>query len=124
MGEKKRGTILVVDDQIGIRALLCEVFQKEGYEVYKTDNKEDALKIFNEKTPNLVILDKKIPGTNGIEILKQMKEKRPETLAIMMTAYAELNGEFDEEALNYGAEVFIKKPFDINEVRNIVNEMM
>ena len=65
--------ILIVDDQFGIRILLNEVLQKEGYDTFQAANGLQALDILNEHVPDLVLLDMKIPGMDGIEILKRMK---------------------------------------------------
>ena len=58
--------ILVVDDQFGIRILLNEVLQKEGYDTYQAANGLQALEILNDHMPDLVLLDMKIPGMDGI----------------------------------------------------------
>ena len=60
--------ILVVDDQFGIRILLNEVLQKEGYDTYQAANGLQALEVLNDHVPDLVLLDMKIPGMDGIEI--------------------------------------------------------
>ncbi len=62
------GKILIVDDQFGIRILLNEVFQKEGYETYQAANGVQALDLFAKHSPDLVLLDMKIPGMDGVEI--------------------------------------------------------
>lgn len=120
--EKTMRTILIVDDQSGIRELLCEVFRKEGYDVYDTDNGEDALQLFDDKLPQLVLLDMKMPGMSGLDILKTIKIKQPNTSVVMMTAYAELD--LIEQAFHLGALTCFKKPFDIHEIRTFVNETL
>lgn len=65
--------ILIVDDQYGIRILLNEVFHKEGYQTFQAANGIQALDIVTKERPDLVLLDMKIPGMDGIEILKRMK---------------------------------------------------
>ncbi len=116
------GKILVVDDQSGIRILLCEVLRKEGYEVFEAENGIEALKLFDEKQPELVFLDMKIPGMSGIEILKAMKERNSDIFVMMMTAYGELN--LVEEAFQLGAITCFEKPFDINDIRAAVNDKL
>ena len=68
-----KAKILIVDDQFGIRILLNEVLQKEGYETFQAANGLQALEIVKNHDPDLVLLDMKIPGMDGIEILKRMK---------------------------------------------------
>lgn len=63
--------VLIVDDQFGIRTLLNEVLQKEGYEIYQAANGLQALHVMKQHAPDLVLLDIKIPGMDGLEILKK-----------------------------------------------------
>ena len=79
--------ILIVDDQFGIRILLNEVLQKEGYHTFQAANGVQALEITKKHSPDLVLLDMKIPGMDGIEILKRMKSIDPDIRVIIMTAY-------------------------------------
>ena len=110
--------ILVVDDQFGIRILLNEVLQKEGYDTYQAANGLQALEVLNDHVPDLVILDMKIPGMDGIEILKRMKVLQPDIKVIIMTAYGELD--MIQEAMDLGAITHFAKPFDIDDIRKAV----
>jgi two-component system response regulator (stage 0 sporulation protein F) len=116
MANKK---LLIVDDQIGIRVLLLEVFSTEGYETYDAANGRMALEIVRSNTPDLVLLDMKIPGMDGLEILKKIKEINRDIKVIMMTAYGELD--MIKEATDLGALMHFTKPFDIDELRLAVN---
>lgn len=82
---------MIVDDQFGIRILLNEVLHKEGYETFQAANGIQALEVLNNHSPDLVLLDMKIPGMDGIEILKRMKVVEPDIRVIIMTAYGELD---------------------------------
>ncbi|MTT30975.1 response regulator [Terrilactibacillus sp. BCM23-1] len=112
--------ILIVDDQFGIRILLNEIFQKEGYQTYTASNGVQALEIVQEYHPDLVILDMKIPGMDGLEILKRIKEKESDIKVIIMTAYGEL--EKIKQAIESGAITHFAKPFDIDDVLNAVKK--
>jgi two-component system response regulator (stage 0 sporulation protein F) len=114
--------ILIVDDQFGIRILLNEVLQKEGYKTFQAANGVQALEITKKHSPDLVLLDMKIPGMDGIEILKRMKEIDPEIRVIIMTAYGELD--MIQEAKDLGAITHFAKPFDIDDIRSAVRENM
>lgn len=116
MDEKK---VLIVDDQNGIRILLMEVFSSEGYMTFQAPNGKIALEIVRAESPDLVLLDMKIPGMDGLEILKHIKEVNPEIKVIMMTAYGELD--MIKEATELGALMHFTKPFDIDEIRTAVN---
>lgn len=112
--------ILIVDDQYGIRILLTEVLQKEGYTTFQAANGFQAIDITKEQAPNLVLLDMKIPGMDGIEILKRLKQHDETIKVIIMTAYGELD--MIQEAKDLGALTHFAKPFDIDEIRKVVRE--
>ena len=118
--EKKK--LLIVDDQNGIRVLLVEVFKTEGYETYQASNGKMAIDIVKRESPDLVLLDMKIPGMDGLEILKHIKQYNPTLNVIMMTAYGELD--MIKEATDLGALMHFTKPFDIDELRAAVNMYM
>ncbi|NMO97918.1 response regulator [Paenibacillus lemnae] len=111
--------VLIVDDQNGIRILLMEVFSSEGYETFQAANGRIALDIVRNHVPDLVLLDMKIPGMDGLEILKHIKQMNPDIKVIMMTAYGELD--MIKEATDLGALMHFTKPFDIDEMRLAVN---
>lgn len=114
--------ILIIDDQPGIRLLLNEVFKKEGYTPLLAANGMEALKIFEEELVDCVLLDMKIPGMNGLEILQHLKAKNERTPVIMMTAYGEQ--ELIDEAMKLGASNYFTKPFNIFEVLEEVNGIL
>ena len=116
MDDKK---VLIVDDQNGIRVLLMEVFSSEGYRTFQASNGKMALEIVKNESPDLVLLDMKIPGMDGLEILKRIKEINRNIKVIMMTAYGELD--MIKEATELGALMHFTKPFDIDEMRTVVN---
>ena len=116
MNKKK---VLIVDDQIGIRVLLVEVFSSEGYTTFQASNGKTALEIVKKESPDIVLLDMKIPGMDGLEILKHIKTIDKSIKVIMMTAYGELA--MIREATDLGALMHFTKPFDIDEMRIAVN---
>jgi two-component system response regulator (stage 0 sporulation protein F) len=118
--EKRK--LLIVDDQNGIRALLVEVFSSEGYKTFQASNGKLALEIVRKESPDLVLLDMKIPGMDGLDILKHIKKIDPDIKVIMMTAYGELD--MIKEATDLGALMHFTKPFDIDELRQAVNDQL
>jgi two-component system, response regulator, stage 0 sporulation protein F len=114
--------ILIVDDQFGIRILLTEVLQKEGYQTFQAANGFQAIEIAKQNAPDLVLLDMKIPGMDGIEILKRLKEYDQSIKVIIMTAYGELD--MIQEAKELGALTHFAKPFDIDEIRQAVRQYL
>ena len=111
--------VLIVDDQNGIRILLVEVFSVEGYNTFQASNGKIALEIVRQENPDLVLLDMKIPGMDGLEILRRIKQINESIKVIMMTAYGELD--MIKEASDLGALMHFTKPFDIDELRIAVN---
>mgnify|MGYP001345890182 CR=1 FL=1 len=114
--------VLIVDDQNGIRVLLMEVFNNEGYETFQASNGKKALEVVRTHSPDLVLLDMKIPGMDGLDILKHIKNINPSIKVIMMTAYGELD--MIKEATDLGALMHFTKPFDIDELRMAVKTQL
>jgi two-component system response regulator (stage 0 sporulation protein F) len=121
-GTHLKKKLLIVDDQNGIRILLMEVFSSEGYETYQAANGKLALEIVRSVSPDLVLLDMKIPGMDGLDILKHIKQIDPSIKVIMMTAYGELD--MIKEATDLGAVMHFTKPFDIDELKTAVNNQL
>lgn len=114
--------ILVVDDQAGIRRLLYEAFTEQGYEVDLAAGGVEAMEKVSCVTPDVMLLDMKMPGMNGIETLQEIKKINDSILVVMMTAYGEL--EIVNEAVKLGIKEYVTKPFDINELRDIVKKLL
>ena len=112
-------SLLIVDDQTGIRLLLDEVFRREGFVTRLAANGMEALQAVKDEVPGCILLDMKMPGIDGVEVLKRIKSSWPEIPVIMMTAYGEI--EMTDDALEIGALKYFTKPFDIYEVRDAVN---
>lgn len=108
----------MIDDQFGIRMLLQEVLEREGYRVYAAANGGDALALVQAHEPDLVLLDMKIPGMDGLEILTAIRKTAPQQRVVMMTAYGELD--LVREAAVLGALGHFTKPFDIDELRRYI----
>lgn len=114
--------LLIVDDQLGVRRLLFEAFTEEGYDVAMAASGLEAIARVKERLPNLILMDMKMPGMNGLEALQEIKKFYPQVLVIMMTAYGEL--EIVAEAMKIGAREYIPKPFDLNDLRTLVKSVL
>ena len=114
--------ILIVDDQRGIRLLLNELFKKEGFITHLAANGYDALKIAQENTVDCVLLDMKIPGMDGLEILARLKSENPHLPVMMMTAYVEQH--MIDTATELGVTKYFSKPFNIFEIRDEVKKIL
>ena len=107
--------ILVVDDELFVRELLLEFLSSQGYEVSLADSGEKAVKLLQAQPADVILLDLKMPGIDGIETLKQIKEIDPNALAIIMTGYPTIESSI--EALRHGAYDYVVKPFKLNELK-------
>ena len=114
--------ILVIDDEQGMRDFLSIMLKKEGYDVVAAENGSDALKAVQTEIFDLVISDVKMPGLNGIDVLKTVKEVSSETIVIMVTAYA--TAETAVEAMKLGAYDYITKPFKVDEIKLIIQKAL
>ena len=113
--------ILVVDDEPGPRAALLEILHPK-YQVITAENGSEALQLLSVAPADLVLLDLKMPGMNGIDVLKAIKEVDASVEAIMITAYASL--ETVRGAMTYGASGYLIKPFHENEVEEAVTKAL
>lgn len=114
--------ILVVDDQLGVRRLLYEAFNEQGFRVEMAANGPEALEMIGRERPDVILMDMKMPGMSGLEVLRVLKDQDWEPKVILMTAYGEL--EIVSEAMALGVTEYVTKPFDINEVRNMVRKIL
>lgn len=114
--------ILVVDDQLGVRRLLYEAFNEQGFRVEMAANGPEALDMIGRERPDVILMDMKMPGMSGLEVLRVLKDQDWEPKVILMTAYGEL--EIVSEAMALGVTEYVTKPFDINEVRNMVRKIL
>ena len=106
--------LLIVDDHQGIRILLKEIFNKEGYLVHLATNGAEAISIAESKEIDCVILDMKIPDMNGLEIIRKIKAIKCDIPVIMMSGFSEQT--VIREAIECGASCFFTKPFNIHDL--------
>jgi len=102
--------LLLVDDEEGIRKVLGITLSDIGYTVYTAENGDQALKIFREKTPPIVLTDIKMPGMDGIELLQTIKQESPDTEVIMITGHGDMD--LAIKSLKYRAIDFVTKPIN------------
>ncbi len=107
-------TILLAEDDLHIREGLVDTLEMEGYEVFPADNGREALEIYDEKKPALIVLDIMMPEVNGYEVCKKIRKSDSSTPIIMLTAKGE---EIDKVlGLELGADDYVTKPFGIREL--------
>jgi len=110
--------ILVIDDEKSLIELLAVIFKKEGYGVMQAMSGEKALEILEKGGIDFVITDIRMPGLDGMEVLRRVKASHPDVPVVMITAYGTVQQAV--EALKAGALDYVVKPFDVDELRIIV----
>jgi len=119
---EQQETLLIVDDEPSIRTLLRHKLSREGYLCREADGGEQALKILAVSPIALVILDIKMPGKSGTEVLPEIKSGYPDIVVIMATAIIDINVAI--QCLKQGADDYICKPFNLEEVSLAVQKAL
>jgi len=112
--------ILVVDDEEHVRQLFKEELVEEGYEVYLAADGPEAIRMVDEVHPDLVTLDVRMPGMDGIEVLRVLKEKNRELPMIMCTAYPEYKHNFGV----WASEAYVVKSGDLKELKETIKRVL
>jgi len=118
----RKEKILVVDDEVNIARGICEALGKEGYRTASVPNGLKALEEIRQHFFHLIITDRRMPGMSGLELLRQVKKERPETVVVMLTAYGTI--ETAVEAMREGAYDYLSKPIDIKRLRILVKKAL
>ena len=120
--DKAEIKILVVDDEQGLCAGLQEALKREGYVVDARTDATEAARLIDHRLYNLVISDIKMPGLSGLELLDRVRERSPDTLFILMTAYGSVENAVD--AIKQGAYDYLPKPIDMKRLRVLVQKAL
>ena len=118
----KKANLLVVDDELIVRDSLDKWFREEGYDVTVAESAQDALTKMAAKRFDLALVDIKMPGIDGVELQRRMREIDPEMLVIIMTGYASV--ETAIAALKNGAYDYVSKPFDPDDIAHSVHNAL
>ena len=121
MGYGKNFVLLVVDDQIGVRKLLNEAFKNDFKETFSASSGFEALEMAKIHNPDVIVMDLKMPGMNGIDAIKALKSTNYKGEIILMTAYGELDT--ISKAKELGLGYYIAKSFDLKVMRSILEEI-
>jgi two-component system nitrogen regulation response regulator NtrX len=114
MAKKAMATVLVVDDEESILETLTGILEDDGYEVLTASSGEEALRSFDEFGPEVVLLDVWMPGMDGIETLKNIREKRNPASVIMISGHSTIDTAV--QAIKFGAYDFLEKPLSLERV--------
>ena len=114
MQEMNKGRVLIVDDEEIVRLSCRRILVPEGYEVKSAGSAVEGLAMLADGPVDVVLTDLKMPDTDGIEVLKRVKEEWPDTEVIMITGYQTINTAV--QAIKLGAFDYIEKPFVPNDI--------
>ena len=117
-------TILVVDDDQMTRRILQLFFNRHKYEVVEAENGQEALEIIEEKCPNLVIVDVLMPGMDGFDTVRQIRSKLDCAKLPVLFLTTKADSESEYEGLEAGAQRFLGKPVNLDELAKIIKELL
>ena len=117
-----KGKVLIVDDAFDTREIIQKLLRYEGFEVITATTGEEGLEKTIKEKPDIIMLDINLPGMNGTEVLKRIKEFNPIQCVVMLTAYATVDNAI--QSLKEGASDFIKKPFENEYLIHVINKTL
>ena len=109
------GKILVVDDELPVRDMINDLLKKEGFQVHSVATGEEALEAINKEDFEAVLLDVKLTGISGLETLKKIKDKKPDTIVIMITGFG-YDDELVTKSNELGCSGYIGKNSSISQI--------
>ena len=115
-------SILIVDDDVNLCTVLKEELVEVGYNAEYVNDGDSAFEFLSKNSADLILLDLKMPGKNGFDVLKELKEKKVEVKVIVLTAYADVKSAIDSAKL--GATDFISKPYDFDELLITIRKVL
>ena len=118
---KKKYKLLVVDDEIGVRDLIKTAFEGD-YEVFTAESAEAGFDIVKAENPDLIFLDIKLPGIDGIEALGRIKKMREKVMVIMITAFGDEKDAI--KCMKMGAAAYVNKPFDVSYITMLAQNFL
>jgi CheY-like chemotaxis protein len=115
---EQRGSVLVVDDEANARYAICEILREEHYGVETAADGFNALEKLSAFTPEVVLTDLKMPGMDGLELMKKIRTNYPGISVIVMTAFGD--ADTATAVMAHGATEYLTKPVDIDELLGVL----
>lgn len=116
--------LLIIDDEIDVREFAANFFRRRKVDTITASNGEEAVKIIEKQKPHLVLLDIKMPGIDGIETLRRIREKDKNVKVIMVTGKKPGEEEAFIKCREYGVLDYIHKPLKLDELERVVMEVL
>ncbi len=114
--------VLIVEDEAIMRESLRDWLTDSGYQVETAEEGEEALKTLAEQDFGVAVLDLRLPGKDGLEVLRKAKERSPQLKGIIITAYPSIGTAV--EAMKEGAVDYLPKPFDLNQLEKLIRDIL
>jgi two-component system, NtrC family, response regulator len=118
---RPKGRVVVIDDEVNAAAALETLLREDGYEVSSANDARAGLSLLEKTDPDIVLTDLRMPGMDGLELLAKIKQIHPETMVIVMTAYGTVKTAV--RAMKLGAEDYLSKPIDVEELEVILQRV-
>jgi DNA-binding response OmpR family regulator len=112
--------ILIVDDEVNIRRLYEAELAGEGYEVLKAADAAEAIRLFRSESPDLVVLDIRLPDRDGLDVLTQMISERRQAHIVLNSAYPAFRSDFH----SWAADAYLVKSSDLTELRDTIRSIL
>ena len=119
---RSKGRIVVIDDEVNAATALETLLREDGYEVASAHDARAGLALLEQTEADVVLTDLRMPGMDGIELLARIKEMRPQTMVLLMTAYGTVKTAV--RAMKMGAEDYLGKPIDVEELEVILQKVL
>ena len=120
--EELTGKLLIADDEVDYCSILSHLMEREGFETRIVHDGASALRSIRTETPDLLLLDIKMPDMDGMEVLKRLKEEHRKLPVVIISAFADISGAV--KAVRLGADDYLAKPFDHIELLDIVKRLI
>jgi len=117
-----KARVVVIDDEVNAAAALETLLREDGYDVSRANDARSGLLLIEKNDPDVVLTDLRMPGIDGLELLARIKEIRPGTLVILMTAYGTVKTAV--KAMKLGAEDYLGKPIDVEELEVVLQKVI
>ena len=120
--EKRQRRILLVDDEANVRTVFSDILKKESYLVKEAKGGPEAIKAIDEETFDLALVDLRMPNMDGIEVLENIKKRKPEIPVIVYTGYGSITSAV--EAMRKGAFDYLNKPFSPQQLKSNIKKAL
>jgi DNA-binding NtrC family response regulator len=117
-----KGRVIVIDDEVNAASALETLLRQDGYEVAKANDGRAGLQVLESFDADVVLTDLRMPGMDGLELLAKVREMRPETMVVLMTAYGTVKTAV--QAMKLGAEDYLGKPIDVDELEVVLQRVI